>query len=309
MGGMSSTKRQKIPAAGPSGTLWVVATPIGNLSDFSDRAKEVLVQSDAILCEDTRRTSQLIAALKLPSKSLERLDQHASDAKIAKILERLQAGESFALVSDAGTPGVSDPGPRLVSRAVESGVSVVPIPGASAVATLFSIAGVEETSFLFRGFFPKKGSERTEELRLASECEITRVFIWFESPNRIVEALESVNECSNSLMGVDSRVFVVAAKEMTKIHEKYFHGDIETVLESVRKEILTEGPKGEWIFLTKFPPIIKEDSKSSEWLKTLECLLAAEVSTSVAVKLVSQYFGEQRNKIYQQALKILEKKS
>lgn len=132
--------------------LWVVATPIGNLGDLSPRAREALELADAILCEDTRRTARLAAALGI-STPLERLDAHAGPRAIEKAVKRLEAGESLALVTDAGTPAISDPGAALVAAARDAGVAITPFPGASAVMTLLSVAGFHETPFTFRGFF------------------------------------------------------------------------------------------------------------------------------------------------------------
>jgi 16S rRNA (cytidine1402-2'-O)-methyltransferase len=292
----NTIKRQVFPPG-----LWVVATPIGNLEDLSDRARQALGQAHAILCEDTRRTSQLMAALGL-SKPLERLDEHATDAKLEVVARRLASGESFALVSDAGTPGISDPGGRLVARARELGVAITPFPGPSAPVTLLSAAGFDETAFVFRGFFPRKNAERASELGLARESArlgLARVLVWFESPERIEEALAFVAQAEPG-----ARVF--AAKELTKLHERFFEGPAPVAASAVRAELAAQGVRGEWCFAVKMPAPSEAPAgdESSDWVKALHCLLNAQVSASVAAREVSQQFGVPKNRVYKEALMI-----
>src|SRR4051812_7937426 len=143
---MKPSKRQELPAG-----LWVVATPIGNLGDLSPRAAQALGEADVILCEDTRRTGTLLAAAGIESEArLRRMDAHASEREVARAVGDLRDGKRLALVTDAGTPSISDPGARLVQAAHEAGIQVTPIPGASAPAALLSAAGFTETSFVFR---------------------------------------------------------------------------------------------------------------------------------------------------------------
>lgn len=286
----------------------MVATPIGNLEDLSGRARQALEEAQAVLCEDTRRTSQLMSALGL-SKRLERLDAHAGAERIEAVAQRLAAGESLALVSDAGTPGISDPGARLVARARELGVSVTPLPGPSAPVTLLSVAGFEETSFVFRGFFPRKAGERASELKAAREgarLGLGRLFVWFESPERIEEALAFFAQA-------EPRARVVAAKELTKLHERFFAGDAQKACEAVKAEIASQGARGEWCFAVRLPEpeaiAAPSEDESSDWVKALHCLLNAQVSASVAAKQVSQQFGVPRNRVYEAAVKLAGKKS
>ncbi len=283
----------------PAGAaLWVVATPIGNLSDLSPRGREALAGVSKILCEDTRRTSQLMSALGL-QRRLERFDAHTSDRELESWIERLLQGEALAIVTDAGTPAISDPGARLVREAHERGIRVLPVPGPSAPVTLLSASGFHETAFCFRGFFPRKKGDRLEELRQASASSMARVFVWFESPNRIIEALEAVAE-------VEPNSRLCVGKELTKLHERVFSGQAGDVLDQVRAEIEKEGALGEWCFAVELKPQVEE--KLGDWELALQCLVDCRVGASEAAKRVSQRFGVAKNQAYERALMLSGKK-
>ena len=299
---MSHTKRQYLPSG-----LWIVATPIGNLADLSQRAHWALVDADAILCEDTRRTATLLSALGLGQKvqTLHRLDAHATSSQLTHWVSLLEAGKNLVYVSDAGTPAVSDPGAQLVALAHERSIRVTPIPGPSAVLALVSAAGFESGEFTFRGFFPRKKSEQTQELRLVSQGVISRVVIWFESPQRIVSALETLAQ-------EYPHVRVVAGKELTKLHESVFVGDAQQVYSQVFSEINEQGALGEWCFAVEFE---KSDSSQQELMgvldsakQAIQCLIECDVSPSLAAKKVSQIFGISKNELYSFALQQAGKK-
>jgi 16S rRNA (cytidine1402-2'-O)-methyltransferase len=311
---MSTLKRQDLPSRRdpnePSqvpGVLWVVATPIGNLEDMSPRAKQTLERAHTLLCEDTRQGAKLVSALRIAKamSRLERLDAHSGEKALKNWVARMQAGESFALITDAGTPAISDPGSALVRRAAEEGIEIIPIPGPSAVPTLLSVAGFEETSFTFRGFFPRNASEQKNELELALDSGLSRVYIWFESPRRVSEALSRVAETCPEAP-------VAAAKELTKIHEKIFRGTALEIAREVQSEIDREGERGEWIFAVRFPALEKgaaggtssKNSVSEESMKALHCLIDAGVSASVAARQVSHHFGAHKKSVYDAALRI-----
>lgn len=317
---MSTSKRQYLPnerensdeAGAQPGTLWVVATPIGNLEDFSPRGRATLERVHTILCEDTRQGAKLISALGVQKSMsrLERLDAHTGERALHGWISRLEKGESFALITDAGTPAISDPGSALVGLAREQGIRVIPVPGPSAVPTLLSVAGFEETAFAFRGFFPRNPAEQKREIELVMASPVSRVFVWFESPRRVVEALSTLAEVSP-----DARV--AAAKELTKIHEKVFWGQSAEVANQVEIEVEREGELGEWVVAVRFPELASPDqgqgaSKkqlSEESIKALHCLIEAGVSASVAARQVSHHFGAHKKSIYELALKISGKKS
>ena len=307
---MSDSKRQNLPSGLWPG-LWIVATPIGNLGDFTLRAKLGLESADWILCEDTRRTSVLLKALDLQTSGLKlrRLDAHTESHQVMGWLKELQAGRNLALVTDAGTPSLSDPGAVLVHEAQRAGIRVTPLPGASAVTTLLSVSGVSETPFTFLGFFPRKKAEQKEILKLVLQSKISRVFLWFESPLRIVESLQLIAE-------VDPDVQLVVGKELTKFHERIFYGTADQVSEEVQKDVTAVGELGEWCFIlrTSDKQVHTQECSHLElpntgWTHALECLFLAGVSVSESSKWVSQQFCIPKKILYKNALRIFEKKS
>jgi len=294
------TKRQKFPHFPPG--LYVVATPIGNLADMSQRAREALEHAEVVLCEDTRHSRPLLAALGLRKKT-ERLDAHAAPGRIREVVEMLKAGVTLALVTDAGTPGISDPAAALVKAASDEGVLIVPVPGPSAVTTLLSVSGMPSGAFAFMGFFPRKESDRRQVLKCAISSGQIKVYVWFESPERIAGALRCMAECAPSAM-------LVVAKELTKLHEKIFRGGAAAVCAEVEQEIATNGKRGEWCFAVNLTTekSMTDAGKSSDWVKTLHCLLETGVSTSDSVKKVCQHFGAAKRDVYDAALLISGKK-
>lgn len=301
-GRMDASKRQNMQAG-----LWVVATPIGNLADLTDRARQALAECSALLCEDTRRTSKLVASLGLQPR-LERFDAHSGPGVVSRLIERMLEGERLALVTDAGTPGISDPGSALVAAAHAAGIPVTPIPGASAVVALLSAAGFEETAFAFRGFFPRKEVERQAEVARCASSAVARVFVWFESPERVTDALQSIAVAS-------SEARVAAAKELTKVHERIFTGTSSEVAARVSEEIAREGARGEWVLAARFPALddgdeaaSEESSLSASWKLALRCLLDCGVSPSEAAKSVSRNFEAPRKSVYDEALRLAGRK-
>jgi len=193
-----------------SGTLFVVGTPIGNLEDITLRAIRTLKEVDFIAAEDTRRTSKLLAHYEI-RKPLVSVHEHNEHRETPRILERIGRGESVALVTDAGTPGIADPGARLVEAARRDNLRVVPIPGPSAVATALSISGFSADEFAFMGFPPRSGKEREDWLRrLKSD---PRVVVFFEAPHRIERTLSEV-------MALEAKRPIIICREITKIHEQ-----------------------------------------------------------------------------------------
>jgi 16S rRNA (cytidine1402-2'-O)-methyltransferase len=198
------------------GTLFVVATPIGNLGDVTARAAETLRACDVVVAEDTRRTRQLLTHLGIGGKAVERLDAHASAGDLQRVLSRLTAGEQVALVTDAGTPGVSDPGERLVAAAAAAGVRVVPIPGPSAVLAALVASGMAgDGHFRFVGFLPRDGAERREALALI--CATPETVVLFEAANRAHATLTDLADAT------PDRAACVA-RELTKVHEELVRG-------------------------------------------------------------------------------------
>ncbi|EKE19282.1 MAG: hypothetical protein ACD_9C00063G0003 [uncultured bacterium] len=202
------------------GKLFIVATPIGNLEDMTLRALRVLKEVDLIACEDTRVTRKLLAHYEIATQVIA-YHQHTSDDRIQKIIDEILAGKNVAVVTDAGTPGVSDPGNILVAQAVASGVDVLPIPGASAIASVISIAGIDMQQFSFLGFPPhKKGRETYFKRVAASDIPV----IYYESPHRVIKNLEMLAKFSENKK-------IILGRELTKMFEEVVRGSIFEVLE------------------------------------------------------------------------------
>ncbi len=218
-------------AAGPA--LYLVATPIGNLEDITLRALRVLKEVDQIACEDTRQTQKLLNHYGITTRTIS-YHEHNEMTRAAELVKELQEGASVALVTDAGMPGISDPGFRLISLAIRHHVPVVPIPGASAFLAALVASGLPTDSFRFSGFLPAKRGERRAALEAIRTSPRTQVF--YEAPHRIVEALSDVVE----VLGKDRHV--VIAREVTKLHEEFLRGRAGEVLENLKAR---DGVKGE----------------------------------------------------------------
>lgn len=217
--------------------LFVVATPIGNLEDITLRARDTLARADLILCEDTRVTKKLLARYD-NARPVRAFHQHSSEKVTREIVQRLKAGEHIALVTDAGTPGISDPGNQLIARVVEEcgeNVAIVPIPGPSALTTLCSVAGIPMERFLFLGFLPHKKGRQTM-IRKISESDVPVVI--YESPHRILKLLDMCNELMPDAL-------IVVGKELTKMFEKIYRGTVA----DVSRAIHADGARGEYVII------------------------------------------------------------
>ena len=223
----------KDAASAASPALYLVATPIGNLEDITLRALRVLKEVDVIACEDTRQTQKLLNHYAIATRTTS-YHEHNEMTKSAELVKELQEGASVALVTDAGMPGISDPGYRLVTLAIRHHVPVVPVPGASAFLAALVASGLPTDSFRFSGFLPAKRGERRTVLETVKNSPRTLVF--YEAPHRIVEALEDVAEV------VGGARHVVIAREVTKIHEEFLRGRASDVLETLKAR---EAVKGE----------------------------------------------------------------
>lgn len=229
-----------------AGTLYIVATPIGNLGDITLRALETLKLVGAVLCEDTRVTGKLLARYEI-RKSMVSCHEHTDDAKLAHIVERLKNGENLAFASDAGTPGLSDPGNKLVSLALASGIVVVPIPGVSALATIVSVAGIDMREFVFLGFPPhKKGRETFFKKVAVLEYPV----VYYESPHRVIKNLELLESLERLKILGDAKKKekkVIIGRELTKMFEEVLRGSIEDI-----RKYFTANPgkqKGEFVVI------------------------------------------------------------
>src|ERR1700680_4540748 len=216
--------------AGPA--LYLVGTPIGNLEDITLRALRVLKEVDVIACEDTRQTQKLLNHYSISTRTTS-YHEHNEMTKSAELVKEMQEGASVALVTDAGTPGISDPGYRLIALAIRHRVPVVPIPGASAFLAALVASGLPTDSFRFSGFLPAKRGERRAALEAVKNSPRTQVF--YEAPHRVVEALEDVCE----VLG-EAR-HVVIAREVTKLHEEFLRGRAGQVLEKLKSRDAVKG--------------------------------------------------------------------
>ena len=212
--------------------LYLVATPIGNLEDITLRAVRVLKQADLIACEDTRQTQKLMNHYGINTPTIS-YHEHNEAARAAELMERLVDGKRIAVVSDAGVPGISDPGFRLVSLAIERGVAVVPIPGPAAFVSALVASGLPMESFSFRGFLSPKSGARRRELEQARNSAQTEIF--YEAPHRILAALED----ALAVLGPERRI--VVARELTKIHEEFLRGTAAQVLNIVKRRAEIKG--------------------------------------------------------------------
>lgn len=268
-----------------SGTLFVVATPIGNLGDLSPRALETLKTVAAICAEDTRHTRQLLAHFGV-DKPLVALHEHNEGDAAGPLVARLLAGESLALVSDAGTPLVSDPGFRLVRAAREAGIAVSPVPGASALVAALSVAGLPSDRFVFEGFLPAKANARRE--RLAALAPEPRTLIFYESAHRIEEALDD----AAAAFGAERRA--VVARELTKLFETVLDGSLADLVQRVRAD--PNQRKGEFVLLVHGAGE-DADAKVVEG-RRLYAKLSEHLPPSTAAKVAAEWSGAPRKALY-----------
>ena len=276
----------------PPGTLFVVATPLGNLGDLTPRAADLLRAVPVVAAEDTRRTRGLLTYLGASPRLLS-FHAHSTAARAESLLEILRAGRDVALVSDAGTPVVSDPGSSLVQAVREAGIPVVPIPGVSAVATAVSVSGFDGDRYLFLGFVPRKGSERLRLLSRAAQEEWPTVF--FESPNRLAGLLADLAD----LAGEDRAVTV--ARELTKIHEEIRTGTLGTLAHHYAQA----EPKGEITVVlagTGVPEVPPD--RTAEGSTLAQALLGAGLTRRDVVEQLTSRLGIARNEAYRMVMEI-----
>ena len=275
-----------------NGILYVVATPIGNLSDITLRALEVLKAVDAIAAEDTRHTSGLLSHFGI-SKKLVAVHEHNEHQSAEKLLLQLKAGENIALVTDAGTPGISDPGAVVVDFVRKAGVKVVPIPGVSAVIAALSASGIAQNGFLFHGFLPASGAARRKALEVLKTQTVTLVF--YEAPHRIIE---SIVDLAN-VLGAERRI--TFAREITKTFETIYSCDLAHA--SAWLEADTNQQRGEFVLLIEAATIKDVEEISENTVRVLKLLLA-DLPLKQAVKLAAEITNEKKNDLYEFALKL-----
>lgn len=281
-----------------AGRLVICPTPIGNLGDMTLRTLEELRDADAVCAEDTRVTGKLLAHFGI-EKRLERLDEAAISHQAGRVAERVAAGETVAFCSDAGMPGVSDPGARLIEAVRAAGGHVDVLPGASAAVTAYVASGFNNPRFFFGGFFPRKDAERREMLRALSSLDA--VLMFYESPRRIVSALSAVAEAM-------PKREVAVCRELTKVHEEVARGPVSEVLAEFARRDEDSGVKGEIVLVIGPSTQAEEDDRRADAAasaagRAAELVEAGELTRKEIVRVLRDEFGIPRNEAYDLAVK------
>jgi len=272
--------------------LYIVATPIGNLADITYRAIDILGKVDLIAAEDTRHSRKLLSHYGISTKCTA-LHEHNEQKAHSQLLDFIKQGHCVALISDAGTPLISDPGYILVQQAVAAGIRVIPIPGPSALISALSVSGLPSDKFTFYGFLPAKQVSRVETLQSVRELEPTSIF--YESPHRIVTCLENMLQ----VFGPDREVCI--ARELTKTFETIHADNLQQLCDWVKDD--TNQQKGEIVLLVKGHKVQKNQEISASELDTLK-LLIDEVGVKKAASLTAKITGSSKNALYAEALRL-----
>lgn len=273
------------------GMLYVVGTPIGNLEDMTFRAVKILQSVDVIAAEDTRHTGKLLQHFQIKTPQVS-YHEHNRNERLPDLLKQLNQGKAIALVTDAGMPGISDPGYELVKGCIEAGIQVVPIPGATAGITALSASGLPTDRFVFEGFLPTSGQERQQ--RLESLQAESRTLIFYEAPHRVRETLQDLANCLGETRSI------VVARELTKLHEEFWRGSIgDAIAHYTQHE-----PKGEFTLILAGIqaeiPVFSEENLKAELLQ----IMAQGVSRSQASRQLAQITKLPRRQLYQLALSL-----
>ncbi|HJU56017.1 MAG TPA: 16S rRNA (cytidine(1402)-2'-O)-methyltransferase [Pyrinomonadaceae bacterium] len=271
-----------------AGTLYLVATPIGNLEDITHRAVRVLSEVDIVACEDTRHTRVLLNHYQIKTKTIS-YHEHNERERAEYLGEMLEAGRSVAVVSDAGTPGISDPGFRLVNDAVRRGARVVPIPGPAAFVSALIASGLPTDEFFFGGFLPARSNERRARLTAVRSLNSTLVF--YETPHRIAQALADARE----ILGERE---AVVARELTKLHEEIARGRLSELAERFGRE---GAARGEIVLVIDREPVVEEggaDDSEADIAGRVAALEAEGLDNRAALKRVARELGLSRSEAY-----------
>lgn len=271
--------------------LYLVGTPIGNLEDITLRALRILQEADLIAAEDTRHTGKLLHHFQIPTPQIS-YHQHNEQQKIPQLLEKLQAGQSIALVTDAGMPGISDPGYLLVAACVAAEIPVAPIPGPTAVITGLSASGLPSDRFVFEGFLPVKGADRQQ--RLQAIAREPRTIIFYESPHRLRKTLVELAQV------LEPERAIVLGRELTKLHEEFWRGTVaDAIAHSQQKE-----PQGEYTVILAGAAIAPIQHSDESLKSELAKMLAQGLSRSEASKQLAALTAIGKRHIYQLALEM-----
>lgn len=276
--------------------LYLCGTPIGNLDDVSQRLLATLKEVDLIACEDTRRTQKLLNYFSIKTKMIS-YHEHNEKERSRELIEHLKAGRKIALVSDAGMPGVSDPGEILVKKAVAAGIEVIPIPGPSAFLAALVVSGLDISAFSFKAFIPRSGKKRQQFLEELALAKDTTAF--YESPYRLKDTLKDLRQFSSELA---SRQTVVA-REITKMHEEKYYGSAAELEERLKDREI----KGEIVVVIAGRSQVEAESEGWEDLSILEhlkLLIASGMTKKQAIKKVASLRGLPKSEVYREAVVI-----
>ena len=273
------------------GSLILVATPIGNLGDMTQRAVETLQSADVICCEDTRHSGKLLAHFGVTDKKLIVINEHTEYDAREEIVALVVSGFLVALITDAGTPGISDPGERLVTAVIEAGGQITAVPGASALTMALVISGLPTSRFVFEGFLPRSGIERTE--RLAMTTTESRTIVLYEAPHRLVKTLSDLTTACGAMRRV------VLARELTKLHEEIWRG----TLQDANMYVANTEPRGEYVIIIE-PAKPPAPPTNEELLAAIRAEIAKGVSRKDSAARVSARFGVAKRTVYELALQV-----
>ncbi|GBE00261.1 ribosomal RNA small subunit methyltransferase I [bacterium BMS3Abin07] len=269
------------------GTLYIVSTPIGNLEDLTFRALRVLREADTIAAEDTRHSRKLLSHYGINGGKLVSYWGEREKTKSGNIIEILNRNRDVALISDAGTPGISDPGGVLIKKAIEAGIPVVPVPGPSAIISALTVSGISTRNFVFLGFVPAKKHERAAFFRdIAIE---TRTVVVYESPHRLIDSIQGLSE-------VMPDRYIAVCHELTKLNESVYRGSVKDVISVLREAIIA----GEYVVVIE--GAVRESISFDEALKEVEKLMKAGKGRKEAAKIVATDYGLSRKKLYDSSL-------
>lgn len=279
-------------ASMPRGALYLVATPIGNLGDVSERARQTLAAADVVAAEDTRHSGQLLNRLGL-AKSMVSLHEHNEARRTDELIARLESGENIAVVSDAGTPLISDPGFDLVRAALAKDIRVIPVPGACAAIVALSASGLPTDRFAFEGFLPAKANARRE--RLATLDAATHTLIFYEAPHRLSETLDDIA----AMFGAERRT--VVARELTKQFESFYYGTARELAERARND--ADMNRGEIVILVAGSVARSDNAVALDADSVLRTLLD-DLPPAQAAKLAAKLTGAKRSQLYDRAVQL-----
>ncbi len=287
----SESLKDSRSTTGITGALVLVATPIGNLGDMSQRAVDALKEAEIICCEDTRHSGKLLSHFGVAGKKLIVINEHTEYDAREEIVGLVASGKSVVLITDAGTPGISDPGERLVVAVINAGGVVTAIPGASALIMALVISGLPTSRFVFEGFLPRSGADRTE--RLAMTATESRTIVLYEAPHRLIKTLSDLTTACGAMRRV------VLARELTKLHEQIWRG----TLQDANMLVAATEPRGEYVIIIEpaKPPAPPTDA---ELVAAIKAEIAKGVSRKDSAARVSARFGVAKRTVYELALQL-----